>query len=112
MAKKVQTITTFVDDISGDELADGKGETVKFALDGTTYEIDLGDKNAKKLRDALAPYIEAGRKVGRGATRASSGRNSKEELAAARTWLRENGHEVSDKGRVPAKLLALYRESQ
>jgi len=111
MAKKVQTITTFVDDMSGDEIAEGKGRTVKFAFDGTSYEIDLSNKNVAAFEKAIAPFIEAGRKAGRTSTRASSGRNNKEELAAARAWLRENGHTVSDKGRIPANLLELFRSS-
>ncbi|MEU1157824.1 iron chelate uptake ABC transporter family permease subunit, partial [Streptomyces sp. NPDC005918] len=32
---------------------------VAFGLDGTSYEIDLSQTNAKKLRTALAPYLEA-----------------------------------------------------
>ena len=35
----------------------------RFGLDGTTYEIDLNDKNAAALRDALAGYVGHARKV-------------------------------------------------
>ena len=113
MAQKV--ITTLVDDIDGVVIEDGKGETVNFALDGTTYEIDLTEDNARKLRDALQPFVESGRKANRGTTAASRGisassrKNSKEELSAAREWLKKEGHQVSDRGRVPASLLELYR---
>ena len=51
MARKI--IYQLVDDIDSTSLAEGEGETVQFALDGTDYEIDLSDENAKKLRDAL-----------------------------------------------------------
>lgn len=114
MARKVQTITTFVDDLDGTELAEAEGETVKFAYKGVSYEIDLGGKNVAKFDKAIEPFIEAGRKAGRvaGATRASSGRNDPQELAAAREWLRANGHEVSDRGRIPANLLEEYRASK
>lgn len=112
MAQKVQTITTLIDDLSGEEIAEGAGETISFALDGAAYEIDLGEKNAKRLREALAPYIDAGRKAGRSGTRPTSNRNSPKELAAARKWLREQGHQVSDRGRIPANLLDLYRSSK
>ena len=60
MAKR--TIHVLVDDIDGGE-AD---ETVKFSLDGVQYEIDLSKKNASKLRDAFAPYVASGTKIGRG----------------------------------------------
>jgi hypothetical protein len=56
-----QTKVELVDDISGGTAS----ETVTFGLDGTTYGIELNDKNAKKLRDALGPYIEHGRRVSR-----------------------------------------------
>ena len=57
MAQRV--VVTLSDDIDGGEAA----ETVAFALDGKSYEIDLNPSNAKKLRKALAPYVAAGRHV-------------------------------------------------
>ncbi|MEC9052532.1 MAG: Lsr2 family protein, partial [Actinomycetota bacterium] len=57
MAQKVQIILE--DDLDGGE-AD---ETVSFALDGTSYEIDLNEDNATKLREALATYVGHARKV-------------------------------------------------
>src|SRR5439155_13232787 len=63
MAQKVQTL--FVDDLDGSE-AEG---TVRFGLDGTEYEIDLNAKHAQQLRDALARYVVAGRRVSAGARR-------------------------------------------
>jgi len=111
MAQKV--ITTLVDDIDGTEITDGEGETIRFAIDGTSYEIDLTTDNAEKLRDALQPYIDNGRRT-RNTTpqpkaTSTSSSNSREDLTAAREWLKNNGHQVSDRGRVPNKLLELYR---
>ena len=60
MAQKVQTL--FIDDLDGSE-ADG---TVRFGLDGTNYEIDLNTKHAKELREALARYLSASRRIGSG----------------------------------------------
>jgi hypothetical protein len=112
MARKV--ITTLVDDIDGQPIEEGKGETVPFSLDGVNYEIDLSDENAAALRTALEEYTDKGRRVGRatgakGAPRRSSSSSSKEDLGAARTWLREHGHEVSERGRISAALLEEYR---
>src|SRR5215211_6454967 len=61
MARKVQVILS--DDLDENLSAD---ETVSFSLDGTSYEIDLADKNAKEMRDVLSRYVSAARKVGRG----------------------------------------------
>ena len=71
MAQKVSII--LVDDIDGGDAS----ETVQFGLDGTSYEIDLSDKNAGALRDALSGYVGHARKVGSGrrTRRASSCRH-------------------------------------
>ncbi|MGB0098935.1 MAG: Lsr2 family protein [Nocardioides sp.] len=105
MAQKVHIV--LVDDIDGSEAT----ETVSFGLDGTTYEIDLNDKNAAQLRDALAAYVGHGRKVGaaprrgrRSAAAAESGPSAKE----IREWARANGHEVPDRGRVSAEVREAY----
>jgi hypothetical protein len=116
MARKVQVILS--DDLDEDLPAD---ETVSFGLDGTNYEIDLAEKNAKELRDAFSRYISAARKVGRGnggrqASSSSSGstrprgggRMDREQAGAIREWARKNGHEVSDRGRIPGSVVEAY----
>ncbi len=116
MARKVTT--TLVDDVDGTVIESGQGETVTFGVDGTQYEIDLTNDNANRLRDALRPFTEAARKSGRGGATASrpastsGSKNSPQELAAAREWLRSNGHNVSDRGRIAAPLFELYRNSK
>ncbi|MGY4773478.1 Lsr2 dimerization domain-containing protein [Kribbella sp. CWNU-51] len=57
MAQRVEILLT--DDLDGTDLPAGRGETVTFALDGSSYEIDLATKNAAALRKALAVYIDA-----------------------------------------------------
>ena len=104
-----QVITTFVDDLDGSE-ADG---TVRFGLDGRTYEIDLNESNAVKLREQFAPYIEAGRKAGKApvAAAAPAGRKprtDREQTAAIREWARNRGHQVNDLGRIPKAIVDAY----
>jgi hypothetical protein len=99
MAQKVHIVLE--DDLDGSEAT----ETVSFALDGTSYEIDLNDENAAALRDALAPFVGHGRKVS-GARRgrrtssasAATGHSAKE----IRDWARSNGHKVPERGRIPS----------
>jgi hypothetical protein len=96
MAQKVHIVLE--DDLDQSEAT----QTVSFALDGTSYEIDLNDANAAALRDALAPYVGHGRKVAgarRGRRSASTEAHSAKEV---RAWARSNGHEVPDRGRIPA----------
>jgi hypothetical protein len=109
MAQKI--VTTLVDDLDGSELKQGEGKTITFALEGSTYEIDLSEKNEKALRAALEPYLKAARSSSKSkmARSAGSTRSNKEELSAARSWLRANGHDVSDRGRIPATLLEKFR---
>ncbi len=106
MAQKVQVI--LLDDLEGGD-AD---ETVSFALDGTSYEIDLSTNNAGQLRDVLAPYVGAARKAtvkrGRGRGTASTNRSSRTDTTAIREWAREQGLKVSDRGRIPSDILAKY----
>src|SRR3954470_17456773 len=105
MAQKVHIVLE--DDLDGSDAT----QTVSFGLDGTSYEIDLNDKNAGKLRDALAGYIGHGRKVGaaprrggRKATAATGGPSAKE----IRDWGRSNGYDVPDRGRVSADVRSAY----
>ena len=106
MAKKVQVL--LVDDVDKSSPAD---ETVSFSLDGVSYEIDLTSENAAKLRDDLSLWIgHAERTGGRRSTGRSSGKSSgsKADLGAVRAWARENGHQVSDRGRISADVQAAY----
>jgi hypothetical protein len=108
MAQKIQTL--FIDDIDGGE-AEG---TVRFALDGSEYEIDLSAKHSDELRDSLKNYIAHARKVGgsgrRGAARASR-KPSTIDTVAVRAWARENGFDIKERGRVPADVVVKYREA-
>jgi Lsr2 len=115
MARKVQV--SLVDDLDESEAA----ETVTFGLDGNTYEIDLSEKNAEALRDALATYVAHGRRAGRRSPSStgsrparaaqSGGRVDREQTQAIREWARKNGHQVSDRGRIPATVLDAYNSA-
>ncbi|UQX89738.1 Lsr2 family protein [Jatrophihabitans telluris] len=103
-----------MDDIDGTE---GDVSSVEFALEGVQYRIDLSEKNAEKLRKALASYIDSAEKIGgrRSAVRpvvVQSGKRSKEELQAIREWARSSGYAVSDRGRIPAEIEQAYAEAK
>ncbi|MFT4085049.1 MAG: Lsr2 family protein [Nocardioides sp.] len=106
MAQKVQIILE--DDLDGSPAT----ETVTFGLDGTTYEIDLNDENATRLRDAFALYVGHARKLTgrrgagrRGAAAAVAGGASAKEI---REWARSVGRDVPERGRIPAEVRAEY----
>jgi hypothetical protein len=107
-----QTTVRFIDDLDG---SDASG-TFDFSLEGRQYQIDLSDENAAKLRDVLEPYIGAARKAGgRGRTARQTvvaekpARSNRDQTAAIREWARENGHQVSDRGRIPKSVIEAYQ---
>jgi len=105
MAQKIQTL--FIDDLDGGEAAG----TVRFALDGSQYEIDLSTKHNEELRAALGTYLSHARKLA-GTTRRGPGRPGRKpattDTVTVRAWARENGYDIKDRGRVPADLVAKY----
>ena len=107
MAQKIQTL--FIDDIDGSE-AEG---TIRFALDGAEYEIDLNTKHADALRKALAKYIDVARRsTGAARRQARSGRRASASgvnTTEVREWAKAQGIEVKDRGRVPAELVVRFR---
>ena len=107
MAQKIQTL--FIDDLDGSE-AEG---TIRFGLDGTEYEIDLNAQHARQLRDALARYVAAGRRVGAGTRRpARGGRQASAggvDSTEVREWAKAQGIAVKDRGRVPAELVVKFK---
>ncbi|HEY3606160.1 MAG TPA: Lsr2 family protein [Pseudonocardiaceae bacterium] len=114
MAQK--TIVQLIDDLDG--TSSETIETITFGLDGVVYEIDLSDDNAEKLRDNLAEFISSARRTGgrakRGAaTSAAAGAangsgRSREQTQAIREWARKNGHEISERGRIPATIIEAF----
>ncbi|WP_433304448.1 histone-like nucleoid-structuring protein Lsr2 [Actinoplanes sp. CA-030573] len=116
MAKQVITLLT--DDLDGGE-AD---RTVEFGLDGLNYTIDLSDKNAGKLRKVLDPYLEKATRIGRGPAAgrgitsrtgaAQPSRSSRDQNQAIREWAKNNGHEVSDRGRIPSSVVEAFHAAR
>lgn len=105
MAQKVEI--HLEDDLDGGPADD----TITFALDGRDYEIDLSTTNAEKLREAVRPFAEAGRKATRGGGARSTrprASGSDPDTAKIRAWAKENGYEVSDRGRIHQSIKDAY----
>lgn len=96
------TITQITDDIDGSDGA----KTVAFAFDGTEYAIDLGTKNRAAFEKALKPYLEKATKTS--ARRTRSRNSSGRDVAAVRSWAKSQGHELSERGRLPKEVLDAY----
>ena len=107
-----QTTITLVDDLDGVE-AD---EQVEFSVDGRSYEIDLSAANAGRLRDALAPFISAGRRTGArrsapAGAAPSRPSSSRAQNQAIREWAIAQGMKVSERGRIPTNVLTAYHSA-
>ncbi|GAA3005110.1 histone-like nucleoid-structuring protein Lsr2 [Actinokineospora diospyrosa] len=110
MAQK--TIVQLYDDLDGSSGEDIR--SVEFSLDGVNYEIDLNESNAERLRGELADYVAAARRTGGRVKRpiapgkpAGEGR-SKEQTKAIRDWARRNGHDISERGRIPSAVVDAF----
>jgi hypothetical protein len=103
MSQKVTVVLE--DDLSGGPAQ----QTVRFAFEGTSYEIDLNAKNAAALGKQFAPYIEHARKAGRAPSR-RPGRTAgnRQRSGDIRAWAKEHGLAVSARGRIPASVVEQY----
>ena len=103
-----RVITERFDDLDGSPAV----ETVRFGYAGREYEIDLNEEHAAVLDEALAPYVEHARRADgvkpRRARQAGGERRGPAELRAIRQWAREQGLQVSDRGRIAADIVAKY----
>ena len=115
MAQRVQVM--LVCDLHDDEV-EGT-ETVAFGLDGSGYEIDVCDDHASELRDAFAAYVGAARRAGRSAPSSGARRSrgngrpaasgsDRQRVQEIRQWARDNGHTVSERGRLSASVVEAY----
>lgn len=109
-----QVLVQLVDDLDGTASTDVS--TVSFSLDGVTYEIDLSESNAERLRGSLSQYVDSARRVGgrlkRGSKAAQNGSGSGHDAGLIRAWANENGFGLSGRGRIPSHVVEAYKDAQ
>jgi hypothetical protein len=111
MAQKVKV--TVVCDLPHDGEVEGT-ETVSFAFDGTAYEIDVCSTHAKELREKFGQYTDHARRAAGGPAgrrRRSRGGPGRERSSEIRAWAKQQGRKVSERGRIPASIIAEYEQS-
>jgi hypothetical protein len=108
MAQRV--ITQLVSDLSGDEIAAGKGESIEFSYRGASYSIDLTDKEAAGFDKAIALYLEHATKTG--GRRRSAGSKGDYSAKDVRVWAKGQGIDVPERGRIPGEILEQYKRSK
>ena len=104
----IRIVTELQDDIDGSDAT----QTVRFAVGGIKYEIDLSGRNANRFRESIAEFIGHARKVsGRGGRKAASTVGADISKAGQmREWLMEHGYDVSERGRIPDWLQQVYHD--
>jgi len=104
MAQKISVVLE--DDLTGGP-AD---QTIRFAFDGTDYEIDLNAKNAATFGKQLAPYLEHARRAGRAQPRRPGRTAANRQLSGdIRAWAKQHNLVVSERGRIPATVVEQYQ---
>jgi len=109
-----QVLVQLVDDLDGTTSSDVS--TVLFSLDGVTYEIDLTEDNAERLRGGLAEFVESARRIGgrikRGSKASQNGSGAANDAGQVRAWANENGFGLSGRGRIPSHVVEAYRQAK
>lgn len=110
MVQRVRT--SYISDLSGQELAEDQVVHLSFGWEGTPYEIDLSAQEADELRATMQPYLKHARPLSRRRPYARSGQQGSgrtpAELATIRAWARDNGFTVADTGRVARAVIDAY----
>ena len=96
-----------------DDLTGGPAdETVQFAVDGRTYEVDLNARHAASFRHQLAPFVEHAKLVHPQRSRTSPRTTaSRERSRQIRAWAEEQGFPVSEHGRLPSDVIQQYESA-
>lgn len=108
-----RTVVTLIDDLDGHDVGPD-GRSIAFSFDGIDYQIDLGMKNATRFEKAIGPFVDAATRVGgrKGRSKSSARRPAGDtDTQAIREWARENGYEVSDRGRISRTVLQAWKEA-
>ncbi|MFI5542027.1 Lsr2 family protein [Nocardia sp. NPDC051900] len=90
-------------------------EKVTFGFDGITYEMDLSEVNADRLRGIFHEWIPFAHKTGgkrRARRRKGSDELSDKRVSQIRAWARQEGHPVSRRGPVSIEIINAYEAAR
>lgn len=103
MAQQVHT--ELVDDIDGSPAK----QTVMFAVQGRSYEIDLNEQHAAEFFADLARWTRHARRTGVSfGTHRRPARRDPAQTRAIRAWAQSNGFDVKPTGRIPPEVEAAF----
>lgn len=99
-------------DLSGESLPDGEGETIVYSVYGKAYEIDLTAQEAADFHRTLDPFIAVSRRVKGGEGKKNRSTADRQKLSDIRDWARNQGYEVSERGRISQEILEAFEAAQ
>lgn len=105
-------VAVIKDDLTGEVIEEGQAETIEFGVNGKTYTIDLGKKNAAEFHKVLDKYVAVATKVASATRGRKPVARTKDDLAAIRAWASENGFEVAARGRISAEVKQAYEKAR
>jgi hypothetical protein len=137
MARQQVVSYTLTCDVCGDEIpeSDAEGASHKISWEGAEHAVDLCATHRAQLTEALNQlkiFVDAGDRIGASRSRksakstgpsgargrragapspASGGATRRSDLAAVRSWARENGFKVGDRARIAGSILSAYDEA-
>lgn len=109
--------TSYACDYDKKDIPEGEHQTRELTIDGNAREIDFCAKHGAMFDKAIERYMTMGRvlqpirraPVARAALRGPSRTKARREASAtARIWARDNGYQVSDRGRIPQSILTRF----
>ena len=108
MAQKVSV--TYACDYDQKEIPQGDHRVRRFSFEGRDYEIDLCTKHSEKFDEAISRAAQRARmsswRPARGAKRRTAAH--RQHSASVRAWAKKARIVVSDRGRIPADVVARY----
>jgi hypothetical protein len=94
-------------------------DAVEFSVDGVAYRADLCPTHKADFTAALDPFVRSAERIegrlraaARRPARSSSSSRSADELSAIRSWAREQGYAVSDRGRIARDIQEAYERRE
>ena len=102
-----ETVQIYFDDLTGEPVEADEVQCIKFAWEGKALRLDLNQENADQLEELMKPYLDAATLVTSSEIKKSP-KPKRTDLDAVRSWAREQGMEVSSRGRVPNRILDAY----
>lgn len=104
-------ITQYFDDLDNSSLNEDDVRIMRFGFDGIEYVLDLPEDNAQEFNRLMAPYIAGAREVTVIRTLPHESMRTHDSSRTIRRWAKEHGIKVSNRGKIPHKVIEAYDNS-